>query len=384
LLRVVAGDAALFAAGSPQYDSLLNTEARPALTAMARADDVAMLVYTSGTTGRPKGVCLTQAALAFNAVTIALAQGLRHEDVFLTTTPLYHVASGTRVTTMLLDGQAHVVMPSFDTESFFEAVESYGVTTTVVVPTQLRRIIESAKPDDARLRTLRLLVYGAAPTSLTLIKRALSVLRCGFYQGYGLTEACTNLTGLLPSDHVDGADERLRSCGRPVPGVEIGIYDSRGERLPAHRVGEIRVRTEKLMAGYWRDPAATSQALTGGWLRTGDMGRVDEAGYLTIVGRAKDMLISGGVNVYPSEIEAVLHLHPAVAEAAVVGHPDEEWGEIPVAFVIPRQDARVSPGEIQQFCRERLAGLKVPRRVELVEDLPRTASGKVRKVELRA
>jgi fatty-acyl-CoA synthase len=205
-------------------------------------------------------------------------------------------------------------------------------------------------------------------------------LDCGLYQGYGLSEACTNLTGLLPEDHTPEADTTglLASCGRAVPGVRVRIGEQTGG------VGEIQIRTDKVMNGYWRDPEATAAAIPDGWLRTGDLGRLDGAGYLFIVDRAKDMIISGGVNIYPSEIEAVLHEHPLVAEATVIGIPDEEWGETPVAYVIKKANATLDESAVIAFCAERLARFKVPHTVTFVDDFPRTASGKVRKVELRA
>ena len=369
--------------GGAEYDALLRCDVPSDIDRRCHPKDVALQVYTSGTTGRPKGVCLSQQALTFNAVTIALAQHLTHDDVFLTSTPLYHVATGTRITTMALDGQTHVVMPEFDVDACLAAIDEYGVTSTVLVPTQLRRVVDAPGLANASLTSLRLLVYGAAPSSLPLIREAVAALPCGFYQGYGLTEACTNLTALLPHEHLDAPDERLLSCGRPVVGVSVRLLDDDGETAAPGAIGEIAVKTEKVMTGYWRNPRATNEAIVDGWLRTGDLARQDEAGYLTIVDRAKDMLISGGVNIYPSEIELVLHAHPAVAEAAVVSQRDPEWGEVPIGFVVPRDRARLADGELERWCRERLSRLKVPRTIELVDDLPRTASGKVRKVELR-
>jgi len=366
--------------GDREYVSILRSEVPNDLTERAEPRDVALVIYTSGTTGRPKGVCLSQAALTFNGITVVLAQRVAPGEVFLSATPLYHGATGTRITSMLLDGQSHVVMGGFDAGDFLDVVERHRVNSTILVPTQLRRVLDAQAARPRNLDSLRLLVYGAAPTATPIIRRAMAELDCGLYQGYGLSEACTNLTGLLPGDHTSEGDAAglLESCGRAVPGVQVRI----GE--PAGGVGEIQVRTDKLMSGYWRDPDATAAAIPDGWLRTGDLGRVDEAGYLYIVDRAKDMIITGGVNVYPSEIEAVLHEHPLVAEATVVGVPDDEWGETPVAFVIKKADAVIDDGTLIAFCAERMARFKVPRTVTFVDDFPRTASGKVRKVDLRA
>ncbi|MGE0307229.1 MAG: class I adenylate-forming enzyme family protein, partial [Acidimicrobiia bacterium] len=306
-------------------------------------------------------------------------------DVFLSMTPIYHAATGTRVSSMLVDGQTHVVLPHFDADEALDVIEKYGVTMTVAVPTQLRRMLDSPRFDPEQLSSLRLVVYGAAPTGLPLIRRAMQVLPCGLYQGYGLTEATTNLTGLLPEDHQpDASDARLSSAGRPVVGVELSIRGEDGKPAAADEPGEICVRADKVMAGYWRNPTATAEAIVAGWLHTGDVGRLGADGYLSIVDRAKDMLISGGVNVYPSEIEAVLRQWPGLTDVAVIGLPDEEWGEVPVAFVSVEAGVDLDEAALKAFCRKRLAGLKVPRAVHVIDEFPRTATGKIRKVELRS
>ena len=369
--------------GTAGYEDLLS--AAP-LAGVDQSDesDTALIIYTSGTTGRPKGVCLTQRGLAFNGLTMALVQRFRPDDVFLSTTPLYHAAAGTRVSSMLADGQTHVVLRSFSPESFFAAVAEHRVSISILVPAQLRRILDHPGFDEADLSSLRLIVYGAAPTAGPLIRQAYERFGCGLYQGYGISECVTNLTGLLPEDHdkaMAGRHELLDSCGRIVPGVRIELHDDTGALVAPGEVGEIWVKSEKVMAGYWRNPGQTAEALVDGWLRTGDLGRMDADGYLYIVGRAKDMLISGGVNVYPSEIEAVLYDHPAIAEVAVVGRPDPDWGERPVAFV------ELRPGEtldgLPAWCAERLAKIKVPEEFIAVDSFPRTVTGKIRKVELR-
>ncbi|MDE0117362.1 MAG: AMP-binding protein [bacterium] len=365
------------------YAELLGSEPLADLD-RATGDGTALIIYTSGTTGRPKGVCLSQRGLAFNGLTTALVQRFRPDDVFLSTTPLYHAASGTRVFSMLADGQTHVVLRSFSPESFFAAVAEHRVTISILVPAQIRRLLGHPGFDEADLSSLRLIVYGAAPTAGPLIRQAHERFGCGLYQAYGITEGVSNLTGLLPEDHdlaMAGHSELLDSCGRVVPGVRIELHDDSGNLVAPGEVGEIRVKSEKVMAGYWRDPEQTAEALVGGWLRTGDLGRFDDDGYLYIVGRSKDMLVSGGVNIYPSEIEAVLYDHPAVSEVAVVGRPDLEWGERPVAFVelLPEE----SLDGLRDWCRQRLAKIKVPDEFIAVDSFPRTVTGKIRKVELR-
>lgn len=382
-LEAIGSTSPVFDTESPAYAGLLASEPFADLDRAAE-DDVALIIYTSGTTGRPKGVCLTQRGLAFNGLTMALVQRFQPDDVFLSTTPLYHAATGTRVSSMLADGQTHVVLRSFSPESFFDAVAEHRVSISILVPAQLRRILDHPGFDDADLSSLRLIVYGAAPTAGPLIRQAYERFGCGLYQGYGISECVTNLTGLLPTDHnlaMAGRPELLDSCGRVVPGVRIELHNENGDVVAPGEVGEIWVKSEKVMAGYWRNPDQTAEALVDGWLRTGDLGRFDANGYLYIVGRAKDMLISGGVNVYPSEIEAVLYDHPAITEVAVVGRPDPDWGERPVAFV------ELRPGEtldgMSDWCRQRLAKIKVPDEFIAVDSFPRTVTGKIRKVELR-
>ncbi len=382
-LKAIGTTGPVIDADGDSYVSLLASEPFTDLD-RATEQDTALIIYTSGTTGQPKGVCLTQRGLAFNGLTMALVQRFRPDDVFLSTTPLYHAATGTRVCSMLADGQTHVVVRSFSPESFFAAVAEHRVTISILVPAQLRRILDHPGFAEANLSSLRLIVYGAAPTAGPLIKQAYERFGCGLYQGYGISECVTNLTGLLPEDHdlaMAGRPELLDSCGRVVPGVRIELHEENGAMVAPGEVGEIWVRSEKVMAGYWRNPDQTADALVDGWLRTGDLGRIDGDGYLYIVGRSKDMLISGGVNIYPSEIETVLYDHPAVAEAAVVGRPDPEWGERPVAFVELRPEESLDG--LLDWCRQRLAKIKVPDEFIAVDSFPRTVTGKIRKVELR-
>lgn len=384
-LREACPDVSVVDAESADYKEMLNHPDDPDVASEVTENDTALIIYTSGTTGRPKGACLSQRALAFNAFTVAIAQRMTHDDVFLSITPLYHAAAGTRVYSMLVDGQTHVVLRDFDAAAALATIARWQVTMTLAVPVQLRRMLDTAGGQTEDLRSLRLLVYGAAPTEISLLERAMDELPCGLYQGYGLSEAVTNLTALLPEDH-DAARSRpelLASCGRPVPGVQIELRDERGDVVPIGAVGEIYVRSEKVMTGYWDDPAQTEQALVDGWLNTGDLASADEDGYMYLAGRAKDMLISGGVNVYPSEIERVLAAHPDVIEASVVGVPDAEWGEVPVAFVITAPGATLDPAALVAHCSESLSRIKVPRHFEFVDELPRTATGKVRKVDLR-
>jgi len=355
------------------------------------ADDPVLLLYTSGTTGRPKGAQHSQRTMIQNGLTVLLSQQLDHRDAFLSTTPLTHAAAGTRIFSLAVDGLKHVIMDRFTVAGFFELVANERITTTILVPTMLADVVDSPLLDTADLSSMRFIVYGAAPTPEALVARALERLPCGLLQGYGLTEGSPALTALTPDEHRRFAADpelrrRLRSMGRPVPGVRARVVDGAGERLPAGEAGELQVRSTKTMLQYWRAPELTEAAFDDGWLATGDIVTVDEDGYLYLVDRKKDMLISGGLNVYPSEIERVLREDPAVREAAVVGTHDDRWGEVPIAFVVLGDDADDQAGivtRLRAHCRDRLAGYKQPRELRIVDALPRNETGKVHKPTLR-
>lgn len=356
------------------------------------ADDVVMQLYTSGTTGRPKGALLTQRAMIQNGLTIQVSQQLTCDDVFLSATPLTHAAAGTRIFSLGIDGMALVILDRFTPEAFVDAVARHGVTTTILVPAMLRDLVESSALAGADLSTLRFIVYGAAPTPEPLIRRSLDTLPCGLVQGYGLTEGSPALTVFTADEHVRFAADpalghRLASIGRVVPAARIAVLDGSGNPVPRGEAGEIAVRSTKSMAGYWHNPEATGATFRNGWLLTGDIGRQDDHGYLYLVDRKKDMLISGGINVYPSEIEAVLIGHDDVREASVVGVHDERWGESPVAFVVAREtrtgDSEALVEELRVMCRDRLAGYKQPKQINVVADMPRNETGKILKGVLR-
>lgn len=349
--------------------------------------DTALIIYTSGTTGHPKGVCLSQDAIARNAALAALSQEFGEHEVYLTSTPLYHASAGLRVFTMARGGHTHLVLPRFTVPDWLEAVEGGRVASTIAVPTQISRILDHPSYAPERLVSLRLLVYGAAPSARSLLRRMREEASCGLYHGYGLTEACTVVTALTAADHrnLTGPDDpRLGSVGRPIPGVEAVVRRPDGTAAEPGEVGEITVRSRKVMSGYWGNPQETAAAFRDGWLLTGDLATEDEEGYLTIVGRSREVIISGGANVYPAQVERAIAAHPGVEEAAVFGVEDEEWGETPAAAVKLRPGAQVGEQEVKDLVAGSLERRARPRYVVFVDEFPRTPAGKIRKPGLPA
>ena len=364
---------------SPEYRRLL-ASSDPA-PATAFSEDTALIIYTSGTTGDPKGVCLSHAALTFNAFATAVSQELRHHDVYLSATPFYHASAGLRVFTMLVDGQTHVVLPSFDPEAAISTISGEGVNSTIMVSTQLQRILDSPRFDPDHFRSMRILLYGAAPTRSNLVERMMASPPCGLYHGYGLTEAAGICAALGPEEHplMVPRGRSVLSCGRAIVGVDVAIRAPDGRETEPDETGELLVRTPKLMSGYWRQPEATAQAIRNGWLHTGDLGYRDTDGYIYLSGRIKELIISGGVNIYPPQIEEVLSHHPGVAEVAVIGLPDDQWGEAVTAVVVPRPGPTPTLADVADWVGTRLASHMKPKRLILTDRLPRGASGKVRK-----
>ena len=364
---------------SPEYRRLLSSSAPARVT--ASPEDTALIIYTSGTTGDPKGVCLSHSALTFNAFVTAVSQELRPSDVYLSATPLYHASAGLRVFTMLVDGQTHVVLASFDAETAISTISGEGVNSTIMVAAQLQRILDSPRFDPDHFRSMRLLLYGAAPTRSNIVKRMMASLPCGLYHGYGLTEASGLCAALGPQDHhrMVGEDRSVLSCGHPMVGVDVAIRTTNAVEAEPGEVGELLVRTPKLMSGYWKQPEATALAIRDGWLRTGDLGYRDAKGYMYLCGRKKELIISGGVNIYPPQIEDALSRHPQVAEVAVIGLPDDQWGEAVTAVVVPRPDSSPTLADLAAWVGARLVGHMKPKRLILADRLPRGPTGKVQK-----
>ena len=383
IAQAAGSDTTLIEHESSEYRRMLSfSDPAPAT---AQSEDTALIIYTSGTTGDPKGVCLSHRALTFNAFVTAVSQRLNHKDVYLSATPLYHASAGLRVTTMLVDGQCHVVLPSFNPEDAMQAVSKEEVTTTIMVATQLQRILDSPRFDPDLFRSMRLLLYGAAPTRSNLVERMKASLPCGLYHGYGLTEATAVCAALGPEDHrrTGAVASTGLSIGRPIMGVDMRIRTSEGTDVDPGEVGELLVRTPKLMSGYWKQPHATAQAIQCGWLNTGDLGFQDDRGYWYLSGRRKELIISGGVNIYPPQIENVLAHHPQVADIAVIGLPDHHWGEAVTALIVPRPGPPPTLEDLAEWVGARLATHMKPKRLIMVDNLPRNTSGKIQKHLLR-
>ncbi|MEI6640871.1 MAG: AMP-binding protein [Novosphingobium sp.] len=349
-------------------------------------DDPVLLLYTSGTTGKPKGVVITHGSHAWNGRIASEVWGFTAQSVNLVASPLFHIGGMGYGMMAMAQGGLTVLMQPSEPGAVLATMARHGVTHAFFVPTVIQRLVEHVEETGLAPPRLQLMVYGAAPIAEDLLRRALAAFGCGFSHAYGMTETSGTIVSLAPEYHdPDGPNPaRLRSCGRPFPWVELALFDpATGARVAPGEVGEVRIRSAMNMQGYWNKPAETAATVTAdGWLCTGDAAIADEEGFLTIHDRYKDMIVSGGENIYPAELENVLAAHPAVAEVAVIGTAHPQWGETPRAYVVPRG---VVPGEAEliQYTRMRLARYKCPTSVVFVPTLPRNATGKLNKGELR-
>jgi acyl-CoA synthetase (AMP-forming)/AMP-acid ligase II len=358
-------------------------DADPALP--AAGDDVCVQMYTSGTTGLPKGAQLTNANVLAELAVVTRGDWAAWgpEDTSLVVMPLFHIAGSAYGLFGLYNGARNVLLREVVPQHILEAIGRYRVTKLLLVPAAILFVLECPAITAADLSSLQLLIYGASPIPTQLLRRAIAVFKCRFAQAYGATETTAAITILEPDDHRDLDSERLQSCGRPLPGVEIRIVGPAGDDLPPRQVGEIVCRSPLVMKGYWNQPEATARAMDGAWFRTGDAGYRDEDGYLYIYDRVKDMIVSGGENIYPAEVESALYGHPAIADVAVIGVPDMRWGEAVKAIVVPKPGECPSEADIIAYARGSIAGYKLPKSVEFAEVLPRNASGKILKRQLR-
>ena len=367
------------------YERLLTASPEAELGVGVTEDTLAGLFYTGGTTGASKGVMLSHRNLMANTVhwLVALQQG--REDVFLVMAPMFHAAGSVAVLATVWVGGRQVILPGFDPVAALDTIAAEGITVTLGVPTMIAAIAEEQLARPREVGTVRSVGHGGSPIATEVVRRAHTAFpRAEFIHLYGATEMAPLATALRHEETLLDGD-LARSCGRAVAGVDLRVIDTNGDELPPGKTGEVVVRGPNIMPGYWNKPEETSAVLRDGWYHSGDLGFMNAQGYLFLVDRVKDMIISGGENVYSTEVEEVLYLHPAVLEAAVFGVPDARWGEAVHAVVVPRTGCEVDPTALIAFCRERIAGYKVPKQIDLRPDpLPKSGPGKVLKRELRA
>jgi len=347
--------------------------------------DVALQLYTSGTTGNPKGAQLTNDnLLSLLPNSLREWDWINEDDVNLVAMPLFHIGGTGWALAGMYVGATSVIARETAAAEIIQLIGKHHVTRSFLVPAILLFMLQTPGVQEADFSSLRLIVYGASPAPLPLLRAAIVTFGCRFAQVYGLTETTGAITYLRPEEHDPNGGPRMLSCGRPHSFVEIRIVDAEGKELPAGEVGEIICRTPQNMKGYWNLPDETASTIRGEWLHTGDAGYLDADGYLYIHDRLKDMIVSGGENIYPAEVESVLFSHRAVADVAIIGVPDDRWGESVKAIIVKRPGVEVTEDEIIAFARERIAHYKAPKSVDFADSLPRNPSGKILKRQLRA
>ncbi len=379
--------------GMLSYEELLASASDEEVFTEIDDDDITILMYTAGTTGFPKGVMLPHRSFSVYVLENVTPADPAIEERTILTVPLYHVAGIQAMMAAVYGGRTLVMERQFEPTEWMQLVQDEKVSRAMMVPTMLKQLMDH--PDFARydLSSLRVITYGAAPMPLPVIRRALEVFPgVAFINAFGQTETASTITTLGPEDHIiSGTEEerekklkRLSSIGRPMSDVEMRVVDENNNPLPPYEVGEIVARGPRVMAGYWKEDEKTARTIDkDGWVHTGDMGYVDEDGYFFLAGRTSDMIIRGGENISPEEVEAVLHQHEKIEDAAVIGVPDEEWGEVPVCVVVLKEGQTATEEEIIEHCRAALASYKRPREVKFVKELPRNQLGKVLKRQLR-
>ncbi len=377
------------ATGWTSYETLRDAQSETDPGGQPGWEDTALQLYTSGTTGKPKGAMLpTRGFLALRR-TQAEANSEWNKwtdsDVSLVAMPCFHIGGTGWGITGLYYGAKGVVMREFDPTRVLDFFERYSISKLFMVPAAMQIVLSQPRAREVDYSRLKYLLYGASPIPLDLLREAMAVFKCGFVQMYGMTETTGTICALPPEDHDPAGGERMRSAGKALPGVEIAILDEAGNVLPPRAVGEIATRSLANMNGYYNLDEATKQTLQrDNWLRTGDAGYLDEDGYLYVHDRVKDMIISGGENIYPAEVESAIYGHDAVADVAVIGVPDDKWGEAVKAMVVLKPGAAATPADIIAYARTQIASYKCPKSVDFIAALPRNPSGKILRRELRA
>lgn len=379
----------------PDYEEVKRSATEPLLDfADVEANDLAILLYTSGTTSKPKGVMLTYGQLTTYVLGHSEAADGTHKGSSLVCIPSYHVAGATSICNSIYSGRRLVLLRQFEAGEWLHVLEKEKASHAFLVPTMLKWVMDHPDFPSTDISSLESLSYGAAPMPFPVIRRAIELFSptTNFANGFGMTETTSTVSVLGPDDHkltgspeeIEKKIQRLSSVGRPLPGVDIMILDDEGQPVKTNKIGNIYIRTGRAMKGYWNRPDANNETLVNGWINTKDMGWLDEDGYLFLSGRSSDMIIRGGENISPNEIEDVILEHPKVADVAVIGVPSLEWGE-EVAAVIVTKNPEEPPAteELTSFCRDRLASFKRPSIIEFVHELPRTSSGKILKRDLK-
>lgn len=368
------------------YETLL-AETPPEAMHDAAEDEDALLLYTGGTTGRSKGVRLSHRNIVANGLQMVVQFNARSEDNYMHVAPMFHAAD-LLATAFTLVGAAHTFLPQFSGLAVLQAIERHQVSVCMMAPTMIIMTLQEETLQDFDLRSLRRLFYGSSPMAAEWVRRTIEAFPgTAIQQGYGLTETSPILTTLEPEEHTRAVETGeygiLKAAGRAVIGVDLKILDNDGAEVPVGEVGEVVVRGPNISKGYLNRPEENAKAFREGWFFTGDLGRLDAQGYMFLVDRKKDMVITGGENVYTTEVEAALYQHPNVFEAAVIGVPDERYGEALFGVVVPRPGTELSAEELIEHCRGRIGGYKIPRKMVFVETLPKSAMGKILKTELR-
>ena len=384
---VVAYGQGPYPSGSIEYEKFLADASLDTTIANVDLGDIAQIYYTSGTTGEPKGVCLTFGNMIASAFDSLVGLALNEHDVWMHAAPMFHLVDAWSIWSMPMIGAAQVAL-SFTPDRFLETASRAKPTATALPPTLINMMAAHPKIRDYDLTSLRFILYGGSPAPIGILQKGVKAIPTSYIHGYGITETSGITTLLSPEDFcVEGPPERVAltaSAGRAVPHIELFIVDDDGRRLDTGKVGEIIIGGPRVMKGYWNKPRHTAEALRDGWYYSGDIGYLDDRQRLFVVDRKKDMIISGGENVYSVEVENVLSTHPAVREVAVIGVPDERWGEAVKAIVVLNDGAAAAAEELIAFCTGRIANYKIPKSVDFAqEQLPKTGPGKIAKRRLR-